>query len=289
MRILIIYLEIMLSAKGQFGIYMAGASTETGNMAVLNQVSTCSNAGIEADNEAGCLIDSNTISGVTSTSGYTSGVIFRGTTTASTIRGNSISSITNSAASNTSAGIFLISTTSSTGMLISNNMIWNITAGGDAGTRAYNGHGITVWSGGGYSIVNNTVYMSGAQTSAAYSAALCIYDGATPVPTGLTVQNNIFVNAETTGTAYAIISYPANTAYTAIDYNDYYSAGATTNYVGTYLVSGTSNAQTTLAGWATSTGKDARSANIQPNFVSTTDLDLNNYNNFCLASRHDAG
>ena len=70
-----------------------------------------------------------------------------------------------------------------------------------------------------------------------------------------------------TGDRYAIYSGAANTVFSNINYNDYYSS----NFLG-FLGSNI----TTLSAWQAATGNDTKSVNVNPLFVSVTDLHLQN-------------
>lgn len=148
-----------------------------------------------------------------------------------------------------------ISTSTNTNTLISNNFISDVAS---TGTTTNNGNGIYVRAGRDVKIYHNTVVMNTNQNN--ISAALRIDAGSQ-----FRVVNNILGNTSSTGTRYALYSGVARTAYTTIDYNNYYSS----QHIG-YL----SSNRSTLANWITATQKDANSLNIVPNFVSATDLHL---------------
>jgi hypothetical protein len=54
----------------------------------------------------------------------------------------------------------------------------------------------------------------------------------------------------------------------SVDYNDYYIASGTNNYVAFWG----SSSLTTLGDWQSTTGKDSHSKNVNPSFASSTDL-----------------
>jgi len=275
----------------QEGLWFNGVNvttpTETGNSINNNLIGSTTAAnylggGMELDNEINFSVAGNTVTG-----GNGVGITLGSYISGGRIDSNYISNYTTTTSGNGVGGIFLATSTAATGTNIYNNMIWDMASGGFSTTSTtdyglYNGNGIVVYEGGGYNIYFNTISLSVNQGAAAYSADIYICNiGGTGyvVPSGLTIENNILSNTETTGKTYGIYSNIANTVFTAIDYNDYYVAGATNAYVG-YLGA----AQSTLALWAAQTGKDSHSANIQPNFTSSTNLNLLNYDNFCLAS-----
>ena len=142
----------------------------------------------------------------------------------------------------------------STNLLIANNFISDITS---TGTTTNNGNGILIRKGKDIKIYYNTIAMNSNQNN--ISAALCIVDGS-----AFNIVNNIFTNTSATGTPYGIYASVANSAFTTIDYNDYFAANI--GYLG--------GAKTTLAAWKTATAKDANSINELPAFTSLTDLHL---------------
>ena len=156
---------------------------------------------------------------------------------------------------------------------ISNNMISNIKSDGDPSGITYIPSGIFVNTGGNINIFNNTINLTGntlSSTYISYSACLTINTTATL----LDIRNNIFKNSMTTvaGTGanktYGVASNAANTAFTDIDYNDYFINGINAN-VG-FLTAD----QLDLAAWRTATAKDVNSFTAQPYFTSATDLHL---------------
>lgn len=148
--------------------------------------------------------------------------------------------------------------TVSSGLLIANNFISDVTS---SGTTTNNGNGIFIRKGKDIRIYHNSVAMNGNQNN--ICAALYLNDG-----TGYSIVNNIFTNTSNTGTPYGLYSSVPNTAFTTIDYNNYYASNL--GYLG--------GAKTTLAAWKTATGKDANSLNESPAFTSTTDLHLTSSN-----------
>ena len=88
--------------------------------------------------------------------------------------------------------------------------------------------------------------------------------------TGIRMKNNIFRNsiADTANNAYAysIVSFAPNSAFTGIDYNDYFAEGP--QGVLGYL----DNDVFTLSELQTATGQDDFSLNEDPLFISATDL-----------------
>jgi hypothetical protein len=154
--------------------------------------------------------------------------------------------------------------------LIANNVIYDIICTGDA-SSTYFGLGIAIdGATGGVGVYHNSVNLSGSYAgynSATVTAAFYVSSTAT----ALNVRDNIFANSfdnttVTTDKAYAVYSAAANTAFTDINYNDYFANGPT--IILGYLASD----RITLTDWQTATGKDANSKSVDPLFVSATDL-----------------
>ncbi|MBL8002702.1 MAG: hypothetical protein JNL05_12150, partial [Flavobacteriales bacterium] len=126
---------------------------------------------------------------------------------------------------------------------------------------------------GGISIHHNTVnlegnYLGTSTTANKITAAIYVGSGAS----NLDIRNNLFsnslVNTLATAKAYAIYSAAANTAFTNINYNNYYTGGsqAVLGFLGAD--------QTTFGALQTALGGNTSSSNIAPVFTSATDLHL---------------
>ena len=156
---------------------------------------------------------------------------------------------------------------------ISNNLIYLIKGDGYPGIQTDCPYGIYIASGGNCEIWFNSVYMTGSLLSTLYPGALsaCVCIGTSI--TLMDIRNNIFENSmqATSGSpadyTYAVYSASANTAFSTINYNDYWDNGLGPN-IG-YIAS---TNQATLAAWQTATGQDANSVNVNPSFISTSDL-----------------
>lgn len=226
--------------------------------------------GIAVQNAKNFLISGNKITGVSTASTSTSsGILIGATINNGTVTKNQISDISNT---NTggygSTGIYSNAATGSTNILISNNFVSDVYGYGYAslGGVGDNGNGIVAGGAGtGIKIYNNSVSLTKNQTVAGRPSALNILSGV--VAGAVDVRNNILVNKQTvTGDRYAIYSGSANTAFSNIDYNDYYSTGANLGYIG--------SARATLADIQTNFGGNVHSLNVMPTFVSDTDLHL---------------
>lgn len=143
-------------------------------------------------------------------------------------------------------------------LLIANNFISDITS---SGTTTNNGNGVLIRKGKDIKIYHNTIAMNTNQGNT--SAALCINGGS-----DLDIINNIFTNTSTSGAPYGVYATVANSAFTNINYNNYYATNI--GYLG--------GNKTTLATWQAATGKDVKSLNELPAFVSSTDLHLTTAN-----------
>jgi hypothetical protein len=200
------------------------------------------------------------------------GVVVSTSTVNSTIDKNLITGIVYTGTGGYGGKGIDISTGSATSNLtLSNNILNNIT--GD-GWSALSGDGIVgiriLGTTGGINLYHNSINLSGTanRSTATNSAAIYI-----PGNTGFDLRNNIFVNSivnntTVTSKSYAIYNAGANTAFTEIDYNDYFAGG-------TQGVLGYQGAdQTTLTAWQTATGKDLNSVSGDPKFVSPTDLHI---------------
>jgi trimeric autotransporter adhesin len=156
---------------------------------------------------------------------------------------------------------------------ISNNAIYNIRGDGySASVSSLNVYGIFLSSGGNIKLYENTIDLRGNYTSSTYanwSACVCIYSAASSL---LDFRDNIMNNSlqPVSGTpaskTYAIINGSTSAAFTTTNYNDYFVNGIGPNiaYQGGDVA--------TLAAWQTITGQEANSVNINPVFVSGSDL-----------------
>ncbi len=257
------------------GISLLGVvGNESGNVISGNTIGSAVAAnkigyrGIYVSNQLGISINNNIVFGISSNNSGntnpTAGITAGGSISGGTIFRNRISDIKNTnSVLWTALGINLQSTgTCSPALSIYNNFIWDVAGIGDAGFPTDNGHGIGVRTGGGYNIYNNSVNLATNQTNAAVSAAIFVFGATTG---SLDIRNNIFANQQTTGTRYAIYSQAASSAYTTINYNDYYSAG---------VLGFLSVQRITLADWQAATGQDANAVSVDPVFVSNVDLHL---------------
>ena len=219
---------------------------------------------------ANIVITGNTIAGLTS-SGSTSvyGIYIFGATEGVSILKNKISNIKSTYASGIAAvGIGLGSSSVTANTTAANNFIWDVAAYGYSSTSNYNGYGFSIMTGGGYNLYFNSVSLATNQTIAAYPACLNISSSIVTAST-LDIRDNIFSITQTTGTErYAVICNAANTVFSYIDNNDYYTLGSNLGYIG-------AASRANLAAWQTGTGKDVSSISADPGFMSASDLHIN--------------
>jgi hypothetical protein len=217
----------------------------------------------------------NIISGITASGTVApAGIYVNGANTYTKVSENKISNISNTNTTGYGAyGIWLASSANPANDTLVNNFVSNITAYGSL-TPLNNGVGINVTAGSGYMIYNNTVRLHTNQTTAGVSSALHISSGVSAAG-AINLRNNILVNSQTTGVErYAIYSGSSNTIFAAIDYNDYWSAGANLGYI----ISNRSNLAAIQAGF----GGNANSINILPVFAGLNDLHIDPPYNLAL-------
>lgn len=255
--------------------------TGTGAGGATGITVTSGNTGASA--AANVIIRSNNINNFTSSG---TGTIFTGIYVAGTatngviIDKNKVSTIKNTNINGYgSQGIYVASTNPAANTLISNNIVNGVSGYGYAagGGVNDNGNGIVVGTGGGYKIYYNTVVMDASQTVAGRPSA---FNALSTVTTAgaIDLRNNIFVNSQTqAGDRYVLYSGAANTVFSNINYNDYYSSGANLGFIG--------SARAALSDIQTGFGGNVNSLNILPVFVSTTDFHLASTGNSTLDNK----
>jgi hypothetical protein len=292
-----------------FGIYLRGLAS--GNRDNLNRVAgnliggtvppngpttdsltfvgfaTANGAGIWFTGQNSLLIDSNEIRNHISTTGYGFSGIFATTTgqfsTNVTISRNRIHDLTYTGTGGW--GEYGMRLNLGSGTLqnfdIFNNQIWNIKSDGfSTHTSTFNPNGIMLEGTSANANVNmfyNSINMYGTTLNAGASSALWISSGIT---SGVRAVNNIFSNTfggVATAACHAITTNATATMpLTVSNYNIYFANSATSiNRLG--FMRGA--AVTTQAGFVsatTGTGMDANSFFTNPNFVSASDLTVNN-------------
>jgi len=196
-------------------------------------------------------------------------------------------------------GIVLASTDFNANIIVANNFILNVTGSGNGGGYL-NGYGIIADNGGGYKIYNNTVSLNTNQPNGGFSAPFYVN---TPAR-NLDVRNNIFANNQTNiatrRTAIVVNNTLSNinTVFTNLDNNDYFSndriayianvnAATQIDWAGNGIqgdYNDNADYLYTLERWKSLTTKDAHSVNVNPTFISNSDLHINaNGNNGGIA------
>lgn len=228
--------------------------------------------GIAVQNAKNFEVSGNVITGVAlpaTSTGTTQGILIGAAVTNGTIFKNRISDIKQPNTSGYGAvGLYLNSSAAASNILVYNNIINDVAGYGYAlsGGLADNGNGIVVGNGGGYKIYYNTVVMDTNQTVAGRPSAFNVINTVTAAG-AIDLRNNIFVNKQTqAGDRYAIYSGAANTVFSNINYNDYFSTGTALGFLTT--------ARATLADVQAGFGGNVNSYNISPVFSSATDLHL---------------
>ncbi len=267
-------------SKAFYGIFCRANPTGlTDNLQILNNEigsSTVSEYigkyGIDVTQASGASISGNIIYNFIGTTTNPTGMLIGAGFVNSTISANKIYSLKYTGSSSYGGkGIDIATGNTNSGLNIYNNLIYDIL--GDGFTNGHNDaiYGIRIRnSQGGINLYYNTVNLSGSISRSGATAdenyALYLGSGVT----NINLKNNIFSNAieNTTGvsTSFAIYSASANSAFTSIDYNDYFISGS--EGVLGYL----SANKTTLTNWQAATTYDASSIADDPIFTSASNL-----------------
>ncbi len=236
-------------------------ATVTGNT-VQNVAGSSAPVGLSMYGVTGGVVRGNVVRNVTNTTtGYAYGLNVSTGTTGLIVDANRISGVTGAGAAGYGGyGIWVYTGVANSNVRISNNFVSDIQ--GTSSTGLANGATVgilltTTMSG--VRVQYNSVNLTGTYN---YAAGFSTAFGVGAAVTDLNVQNNIFANAQvngtgTTGSAYTLYSSAPATAYTALNYNDYYSSGpqAALAYFG-------GAPQATLAALRMATGKDVSSISV---------------------------
>jgi hypothetical protein len=265
----------------------------TGNTITIN--TTLATTGIQVGNALNSVISQNALSVATTAATAPVGISLGTGYVSSLVEKNIITNVSTTATGGYGGrGITVGTGTATSALTIANNFISGVNgASWNAFTNSASmgivigtvGNSSTLTTtAGGVNIYYNTVnmygnHLSGGFAGAAVTTALYVGTGAS----SLDVRNNILVNSQNnpngSGSAsknYAIYSAAANTAFTTINYNDYYVSGAQG------VLGFISSDRTTLAAIVTGFGQNANSVNIAPVFTSPSDLHLDVNNNLSL-------
>ncbi|WP_216679972.1 Ig-like domain-containing protein [Hymenobacter siberiensis] len=236
--------------------------------------STVTFRGVDVQSAVAPIIRQNRIEGMTTSASISIAAIDLGTTvTNALVSRNNITNLRSSSTSGYGAyGINISSSTGTSGIEISNNMISDILTTAYSASTTFNPFGIRITGGTGHKVYYNSVNLFGAipaatSTTSNTSAAFIVTSSTV---TGLDVRDNVFANSITGGVAKSYALYAAAaSSFTTINYNDYFVSGA--NGILATLDGGTTD-RTTLTALQTATAQDANSINVDPAFISATNL-----------------
>ena len=274
-------LQNNLIYKAAYGIYEYGLSAGapdqntslTGNKVGQDAANGLGIAGIQLTYASGATVANNEVSYVSYASSTAYGIYLSTGTANITVNANNVHDITYTGTGGYGGhGIQVSSGLAASNILVTNNFVSALSGDGYTSLSISSPVGIylSAVATGGVRIQYNSVSLTGTSTrsSSIITAALGVELG----PTGLTVQDNIFYNAyvnsvTTTSKAYAFYSAAPTSAYTALNYNDYFVGGGQ-GVLGYF----NSADQATLASLRTATGQDGNSVSLDPGYTSATDL-----------------
>jgi uncharacterized repeat protein (TIGR02543 family) len=275
------------------GIYANGTTSVTsggddglsvkGNSVDYN--GTLQTIGIQVGNALNSSVSQNTVSEQTSAStNAVTAISIETGFVSSSVTGNLITkSLVTATGGFGGRGITVGTGTASSALQISNNVVYGVNGSDFSGFSNSSSMGIAIGmignsstittTAGGINLYFNSVRMTGnigSFSTSAITTALYIGSGAS----ALDIRNNVFANTQTgnstTQKNYAIFSAAANTAFTTINYNDYFAsnsfnaASAIPGFIG--------SDRTNLAAIQTGFGQNANSIVADPLFNSSTNL-----------------
>jgi subtilisin-like proprotein convertase family protein len=269
---------------GGVGIYMNNAlSVSITNNTVRNVSTTATSTGLIRlnTNVNGFTISGNSLTNSTTSNAGNGTTSFFGVYLGTNVINGSVSGNTISGLSNTNTGgygvrgIMLNTANSASNDTIVNNMISNLVGLGDASTTAiYAIIGIDVGGAtGGVKVYYNSVNLYGDNSGLATATmSMCFFTNTTGG--GIELYDNLFENtynntSSVLDKAWAIYSTVSSSAFSNIDYNNYFVSG-TPGVLG--FIAGAD--QTTLAAIQSSFGGNVNSINADAEFVSPTNLHL---------------
>ena len=188
------------------------------------------------------------------------------------ITNNKIEKVSSGSGAFGGRGIEIISGKMNENITIANNFVGGITGSGAGNLASTSNVGITIRATGGVKLYYNSVSVSGnvsrVTTTPDISAALHIGAGAK----GLDIKNNSFsnslINIQDTALAYSFYSEVGDTAYTAMDYNNFHVANSVQGILGRMLTTDLPN----LANIKLATGRNVNSISVRPNYLADVDL-----------------
>jgi hypothetical protein len=256
------------------------------NVNITTSATTGTSIAMQIAGTSGAMVNQNTVSLSTAASTAPVGISLETNFLSSSVTKNRITQVIST---NTGGyggrGITVGTGSASSNIIIANNFIagvngtnWSTFGGSSSMGIALgvvgNSSTLTTTSGG-INLFYNSVNMTGSMGSASASAlttALYVGSGTS----ALDLRDNIFTNTQTatstTQKNYAIYSAAANTAFTNINFNDYFVSNSFN--AGSAVLGFLTSDRTNLAGIVSGFGGNANSLNVQPVFVSTTDLHL---------------
>ncbi|MDY0990353.1 T9SS sorting signal type C domain-containing protein [Flavobacterium sp. CFBP9031] len=250
------------------GIYLENANDGTVSNNTISNIENRKGYGIgypmyiKGDNAT---ISKNTVSNFFSNSSSTGALAIKVEGNGASIFNNKISAIISDQAV-TASGIY----TTGDNQLLYNNFVLDVSSAGGGGVSGQNAFGIYIDNGSSIKLYHNSVKLITNQPNGC-SSALYVRDGS-----GFDIRNNIFVNAQTSGSERFAVYFESadRSKFTTLDYNNYYSS----QYVGTFGSYYTStNKKITLDEWKEVTSRDTNSKNGNPLFLNNSlYLDANN-------------
>jgi hypothetical protein len=286
-----ILIENNIIEEPLIGIYGIGNSINSATgldyLRILNNSisytnSLASGIAIKVGNSTGSLISQNTIS-IETSSTTLCGISLESGFVNSTVSRNLISKVktTNTSSSSLARGISIGTGQASSNLNIINNVIYNVISPYPTSTVGWNPCGIMVGAigvsttvstvSGGINIDNNSINLYGSADRSIAALSYSVFFGSSASNINLRNNNlaNSINNINATGTAskaYAIYSQSASTAFSNINYNDYFVSG-------TQGVLGFLSADvTTLTALQTAFGQNVNSLNVNPDFNSNTNI-----------------
>ncbi|MBL0177025.1 MAG: hypothetical protein IPP94_17510 [Ignavibacteria bacterium] len=261
-----------------YGVYAAAGSTglldglqilqnAIGSSVTANQIGK---AGITVIQATGATIAQNEIFNINGAVTNPQGIVIGTGVVSSSVSRNSIHGLFyNGTGGYGGKGIDINTGTASSALTISNNILYDILGDGWSTLSSDAIVGIRILgSTGGVNLYYNTVNLSGnaPRTAATVSAALYIVSTASSLNIRDNILSNSIVNATTSSKAYAIYSDAASSAFTAINYNDYYQRHpGSARYIG-------AADKATLSARQPGTTQDANSISADPLVNSATSL-----------------
>ena len=249
--------------------YYASANTRSvGNVVRGNKVGSETDSliawGIQLEKSQNSIVENNIVQNLTVKNGYARDNVDKGINsywgTGDIIRNNFVYTI-KSSGGNHATGIQLSGDAGKTGSdnLVYNNMVYNIQSSSTQSDSRV--AGIQTWYQDNPKIYYNSVYLSGIGANHSGSAALYIHHNCSNVE----AKNNILVNTRDESPYYASAVYDYIASNLTSDYNALYSNN--------YLVRIGNSNYNTLTDWQ-ATGQDLNSYTELPNFISSTDLHI---------------